>query len=51
MTKEEKLLSMLQPKSYKSKIRLYCNIPYFKIQGKESISCEKRDFNRIFGWK
>lgn len=30
MTKEEKLLSLLQPKDYKSKIKLYCN-PY-KIQ-------------------
>jgi hypothetical protein len=25
MTKEEKLISMLQPKEYISKIKLYCN--------------------------
>jgi len=25
MTKEEKLLSLLQPPEYKSKVKLYCN--------------------------
>lgn len=31
MTKEEKLLSLLQPKDYKSKIKLYCNKCEFSI--------------------
>ena len=31
MTKEEKLLSLLQPKDYKSKIKLYCNKCEFKV--------------------
>ena len=30
MTKEEKLKSMLQPKDYKSKIKLYCNLTKHK---------------------
>ena len=32
MTKEEKLISLLQPKDYKSKIKLYCNDSEFSIQ-------------------
>ena len=31
MTKEEKLLSLLQPKDYKSKIKLFCNKCEFKV--------------------
>lgn len=32
MTKEEKLRSMLQPKDYVSKIKLYCKETEFKIE-------------------
>lgn len=32
MTREEKLISLLQPKDYKSKIKLYCNNSEFSIQ-------------------
>lgn len=32
MNREEKLLSLLQPKDYKSKIKLYCNDSKFSIQ-------------------
>jgi len=31
MTKEEKLLSLLPPKSYVSKIKLYCPFSEFKV--------------------
>lgn len=39
MTKEEKLRSMLQPKDYVSKIKLYCKETTFKIEKRKSI-CE-----------
>ncbi len=32
MTKEEKLISLLQPKDYKSKIKLFCREKEFKIE-------------------
>ena len=32
MTKEEKLISLLQPKDYKSKIKLFCLEKEFKIE-------------------
>ena len=32
MTKEEKLISLLQPKDYKSKIKLYCSDSEFSVQ-------------------
>lgn len=32
MTKEEKLISLLQPKDYKSKIKLYCSDNEFSVQ-------------------
>lgn len=32
MTREEKLISMLQPKEYESKIKLYCNMCQFNIK-------------------
>lgn len=32
MTKEEKLRTLLQPKGYISKIKLYCNPCVFKIE-------------------
>ena len=32
MTKEEKLISLLQPKDYKPKIKLYCNDNEFSVQ-------------------
>jgi len=32
MTKEEKLKSMLQPKDYKSKLKLYCPKQKFEVK-------------------
>jgi len=32
MTREQKLLNLLQPKEYKSKIKLYCRDNEFKIK-------------------
>ena len=32
MTKEEKLISLLQPKEYKSKIKLFCREKEFKTE-------------------
>jgi len=32
MTREEKLISLLQPKDYVSKLKLYCRDSVFKIE-------------------
>lgn len=32
MSKEEKLINLLQPKDYKSKIKLYCSDNEFSVQ-------------------
>lgn len=32
MTTKEKLISMLQPKEYKSKMKLYCNKSTFNLE-------------------
>lgn len=43
MTTEEKLISMLQPKDYKSKIKLYCN--HCNLTSKEVYILIKDDEN------
>lgn len=36
MTREEKLKTLLQPKEYVSKIKLYCNLCVFKVEKYEA---------------
>lgn len=38
MTTKEKLLSMVQPPEYKSKIKLYCNLSPFNLQRTKEIT-------------
>lgn len=42
MSNQEKLLSLLQPKDYKSKIKLYCSFGELVIRKTENRSHEKQ---------
>jgi hypothetical protein len=45
MTKEEKLLSLLQPKEYKSKIKLYCS--FFVADFPQKINKQTENRNKV----